>query len=126
MLELPAPEKFTLENVFFFPAVEGLTAPAAEQITDLSDGFIEISIRPGYVTTYDNETLSGVLSFTDSDGNHRALWVEADVVEPIVSNPNEQGGAASSTSSLLFLFGLAFLGGLILNAMPCVFSNHFY
>lgn len=62
------------------------------------------------------KSLGGVLVLTSKDGSTQALAIDATpgtVAPPAMSEPAEQG---SLLLSLLF----AFLGGLILNLMPCV------
>jgi thiol:disulfide interchange protein DsbD len=62
------------------------------------------------------QTLGGVLVLTSKDGSIQALDIAATpglVAAPRMEEPAEQG-------SLLLALAFAFLGGLILNLMPCV------
>ncbi len=65
--------------------------------------------------------LRGVLELTDRAGQRRAMTVAAQPGPvPNVAAPVAAIGAIGATA-LARLLGLAFLGGLILNLMPCVF-----
>ena len=72
-------------------------------------------------------TLSGVLAFTDEVGRYRGLLINA----PLATASSTGAGAASAKSDASGVSGLntlgvwqallfAFIGGLILNLMPCV------
>ena len=62
--------------------------------------------------------LRGVLELTDRTGQRRAVTVAA-LPGPVPTVPEPI--AAFGAAGLARLLGLAFLGGLILNLMPCVF-----
>lgn len=104
------------ETAFFFPEKEGLTTPAAEQSVRLERGDLKLAMAPGWVEAENGETIAGILSI-ESDGDKKAFAMVAEAeIAPVAV-------AASDTTmrSLPALIVLAFLGGLILNAMPCVF-----
>jgi len=63
--------------------------------------------------------LVGLLTFTDAKGVYRGITVDTALQTPGVAPV--AGNATPSTSGDALVFGLAFLGGLILNLMPCVF-----
>ena len=106
----PAPE-----DAFFFVAPEGLTSPAAEQSARVEDGALHLSMTPGWIDGPPGETVSGVLAFAE-DGGRRTLAVEAAVAPGAA-----RAVPAQSARGWPALLALAFFGGLILNAMPCVF-----
>ena len=79
---------------------------------------------------YDSEPtlLSGVLAFTDDAGRNRGLLVNAPITQPSVFDPSgvtvdpvpSIPAVPLSWKAFIGVLGLAFLGGLLLNLMPCV------
>ena len=63
--------------------------------------------------------LVGLLTFTDAKGAYHGITVDTALETPGVVPA--AGDASPSSPSDALVFGLAFLGGLILNLMPCVF-----
>ena len=102
------PHFFSFDELVWHDAVQEYT---------LSDGRLE-AVLPidGY---YEPEVtnLSGVLAFTDENGNYRGLLVNA---------PLAAAGVGTDAAVTLTTLGIwqallfAFLGGVILNLMPCV------
>jgi thiol:disulfide interchange protein len=98
----------------FIPATAGTIVDAAPQrLTALADGFT-LKLQPGERFSA-NAPLSGVLRIDDRSGTTAALAIEAKPGLPGLSSA--AGGVMGWHRMLLF----AFLGGLILNLMPCVF-----
>ncbi len=70
--------------------------------------------------------LGGIIVVNDRDGSHRAWEIVATPgpvpagVDATAVSGSSGGGAALSLAGLVALLGAAFLGGLILNLMPCV------
>ncbi len=64
----------------------------------------------------DIDHLSGVLTYTDSDGVYQGQLVSAPIEIAALSNTMSPVVASSVLKAVLF----AFLGGIILNLMPCV------
>jgi thiol:disulfide interchange protein DsbD len=91
----------------FFPYQPDEIVNRADQILSFdSDGMVlHLVTAPGFDS---GAHLAGVLELTDPEGNMQALAVDA------------VPGAVAVTPIWVWL-GLAFLGGLILNLMPCVF-----
>jgi len=115
-----------LKDVYFFSA-DGLTQPAAQQILHHTNrGWVLEMSRLASVPV-EAKSLSGVLTVNGSwvsSGNISALAISPTLAsEPptqfagVVQTP----GAAVELGSLLGILALGFLGGLILNVMPCVF-----
>jgi len=104
-------------NAFFFPYKQGVVLPASPQALSFSDGVLSVSTQGDFLwESTMPDTLKGVLSYT-LDGRARGEVVTLDVVRDI-------GVATESVPSSFTLFTAlfgAFLGGLILNLMPCVF-----
>ncbi|MEO1243985.1 MAG: thioredoxin family protein [Pseudomonadota bacterium] len=111
------------DDVFFFPVVEGLTTPAAAQEASVKDGVLTILMEPGWVDSYDAQTLEGVITYQDGAGQENALSVSALVDGPLMTLDGDapQVTVAASTGGIVWYLVLAFLGGVILNIMPCVF-----
>ncbi|WDI33218.1 protein-disulfide reductase DsbD family protein [Hyphococcus flavus] len=122
VLQFSPPNEFSATNAFFFAEPEGLVEPSAPQTISLEDGAANIAMKPGWIDRYDGDALRGVLTFTDVGGGRRTFSLIADVPAPIVK-PSDGGAIAQtqSTPDVLLLLVLAFLGGVILNVMPCVF-----
>jgi thiol:disulfide interchange protein DsbD len=96
----------------FYPNNGSLIDHAAEALTNhRTDGF-EIVLKKAASTNVAPATLDGVLVLRGEDGATRAFEVSAN---PIVGRPTDDGLAG--WQALL----LACLGGIVLNAMPCVF-----
>jgi thiol:disulfide interchange protein DsbD len=91
----------------FFPYQPGAVVNRADQALSFDgEGMIlRLETAPGFDA---GAPLAGVLELTDPAGNMQALAV------------NAAPGAVAVTPVWVWL-GLAFLGGLILNLMPCVF-----
>ena len=118
-------------SVQFFPTGDRtIIGPAEQTVGYAADGLV-LRLKPD-VKAKAAKSLDGVIVLTSSDGSTRALQVSATPgavpaaafedsqgpygLEDIVHRPDwtQQPGA------LLAALALAFLGGLILNLMPCV------
>ena len=95
----------------FFPLQSGEVKDAAAQTLHFADDGIVLVLQPGAAKL---RALDGILVLTSPDRSVQALRVHA---EPgAVPSPS---GGAGEVGLALALF-LAFVGGLILNVMPCV------
>jgi thiol:disulfide interchange protein len=103
----------------FYPFDQDQIANAGPQpIESLSDG-VRLRVRRDDTQTTLPANLHGVFKLSDQI----AYDVTAPVVPgevPIASTSNNPAAATSSVTTLTAI-GLAFLGGIILNLMPCVF-----
>ncbi len=106
-------------DAFFFPRREGLITPAASQIINLADGVLTVSMEPGWTDVSDAETVDGVLAYKRADGGRAGYQISAAITGSLALPSDAFAGAANANVALLLV--MAFLGGLILNAMPCVF-----
>ncbi len=97
----------------FFPASPGAIDGAAPQSLGFTGGGLVLRLKPGGKL---KGPLEGVLVLTSSDGSVQALDVKATPG----AVPPTQFEAAGSGLGLGFALLFAFLGGLILNVMPCV------
>ncbi len=100
----------------FFPAEQSiLDNPAPQKITPAPDGLI-LDLKKDTNLSTNPSQLSGVLELSDG----RAFEVTA-LPGVVTGGSNSVSGRQSSPEELFRASGLAFLGGLLLNLMPCVF-----
>lgn len=112
-------------NAFFFPYDQGIVLPAAPQTLTMDDGILRLKTTADFA--WDNDLrgpLKGVLRYTQN-GKPKGEIISATIGERfgvaplIVSESN--ANLAPNTMSLWGAIIGAFIGGLILNLMPCVF-----
>lgn len=96
----------------FFPNDDSLIDHAAAPVTNRRGDGLEIVLKKATAAAAAPATLDGVLVLRGEDGAERAFDISAN---PAAGLPAENGLAW--WQALL----LAFLGGVVLNAMPCVF-----
>jgi len=101
----------TVADAWFIPDASGVIRDSAAQPLTVWSGGFTLALKPGKSFRPD-EGLSGVLSVRDRSGLETDVELRAD---PGVVPP------PPPTMRLQRMLGLAFLGGLILNLMPCVF-----
>lgn len=112
---LPA-EKF--KEAFYFPSKDGLVEPSAPQKVSRSGDRFVLSMKPGYALDPGAlDDFSGVLVFAGEDGAQRGYDLAPARAEGLAQAKTSASGGAG----LPGLVAIAFLGGLILNLMPCVF-----
>ncbi|MBV9827637.1 MAG: thioredoxin family protein [Alphaproteobacteria bacterium] len=119
-LELPASAVNGLVSpvASFFPNEPNIIDAAAEPHQQVRDGGLELILpRVGGPTAKTPQALDGVLALKSVDGMQRAYTIHA-AVSPATPAVDDIGAAEVGWGEAL---GLAFLGGLILNLMPCVF-----
>ena len=111
-------QEFT--EAVFFPHVDGLIYNAAPQDVRIDDGQVEIETRIGWDA--DNITeASGVIVLRSSAASGEAVETGYTFSAPVVWTGPAAGTADMADAmpiGLAILF--AFLGGIILNAFPCV------
>ncbi|MCA8889919.1 MAG: hypothetical protein KDA46_13880, partial [Parvularculaceae bacterium] len=103
-----------LADGFFFPDQEGVVEPAAPQKARSVRGGLRLVAKAGFAgdTLSDTEILRGVVA---GDGESGTFAYEIEAVR-------SAGGAPSTGApGLAGLLVAAFLGGALLNLMPCVF-----
>ena len=118
-----------IENVYFFAAVEGLVAPSSPQVTADGDGRLLIDLPVGVAYAPEEmSALNGVLTFEAAGRNYAYSLIAEQAAGPAPTLiPDVAARRALADASSLGWFGIAtlilaaFLGGIILNAMPCVF-----
>ncbi|MAP93591.1 MAG: cytochrome C biogenesis protein, partial [Ponticaulis sp.] len=113
-------------NARFFPEDHQILHPPKQPVSLGAEG-VSLQLQPSGRTVADD--LAGVLVLEDVDHNRVAFDLTATSGSAIAAAagtpfeiPGEAGSAteAMSVASLLGVLGLAFLGGVILNLMPCV------
>nr|WP_298795005.1 protein-disulfide reductase DsbD domain-containing protein [uncultured Acetobacter sp.] len=103
----------SVQDAWFMPDQPGLIDQAASQDFAVQDGGVTLHFKrlPEFGST---QPLSGLLVLKDAAGSERALSLTASPVAAAVSSVSGQAGFLQQVV-------FAFLGGLILNLMPCVF-----
>ncbi|MBR0654441.1 protein-disulfide reductase DsbD family protein [Plastoroseomonas arctica] len=105
----PGLSRATVREAFFFPEAPGVIDNAAPQPLELRDGALSIGLRRGGEPI--PPTIEGVIAITDAGGQRSAFAVAA-----------APGALPIQAATTLWpAIGLALLGGLVLNLMPCVF-----
>jgi thiol:disulfide interchange protein len=107
-------------NAEFYPADQDQIANAApQQIEPTSDG-VRLRVRRSEDLKTLPAQLHGVLKLSDTEAYEVTAPVTPGEVAP---SPNSKvaGSPATSSVTTISAIGLAFVGGIILNLMPCVF-----
>jgi thiol:disulfide interchange protein DsbD len=109
-LALTGPTATTIEAAHFFPDANGQIINRAPQpLTFTPTGLaLKLPTTPNFST---KTPVQGVLELTDKSGATQALTI----------TPKPGAIARPLTTPLAVYLALAFLGGLVLNLMPCVF-----
>ena len=100
----------TVADAWFIPDSQGVIRDSAAQPLSVWQGGFALALQPG-PSFKPQDGLSGILSVRDRTG------LETDVV----LHATASAGPPTPTMALHRLLTLAFLGGVILNLMPCVF-----
>jgi thiol:disulfide interchange protein DsbD len=98
----------------FFPATSGIIKNAAPQLVGYAKDGLVLRLAPG---AHVKGPLEGLLVLTSTDGSTQALDVS---VPQGAVPPAEFSDSGSGDLSLWAALLFAFVGGLILNVMPCV------
>ncbi len=109
------------KDAAFFPYTDGIVEAAQPQTVQKNDKGLVLSVQPGWrLATPDKRRLfsdvAGVLVLTSSDGTIDAFEVNAPQGAVASGTPLARALGIGFWQALLF----AFIGGLILNLMPCV------
>ena len=121
-----------VREAFFVPASRGVVESGAEQVFARSDRAFELQLRPG--SDFDPaRQLDGVLLLRDGQGVERALWIATPgellprpssvrwVSARLPAVPETTLPASGAWYGFAYAVLFAFLGGMLLNLMPCVF-----
>ncbi|MFC5479690.1 protein-disulfide reductase DsbD family protein [Massilia suwonensis] len=110
----------SVRSALYFPERWGVVDHVAEQSLKVEEGVLTLTLRKGQ--GYTPAPSAGLLAVTDGGGQQR--WFALDLVPASVPAAADSTAAAAETPASLPLWQMAafaFLGGLILNLMPCVF-----
>jgi len=99
-------------DAYFFPATPNISEPAAIQKFARRGGAETLTIKGGNALSSLGETLEGVIAIGDADEERAYSLTARRAAKPVAT------GAGGSLAGLL---AAAFLGGALLNLMPCVF-----
>lgn len=114
-----APER--IAGAFFYPQDWGVITHAAPQALEVAPGSLTLVAEKGQ--SFDPSAANGgLLAVTDPAGATR--WVEiapTPAPAPALAGVSDPAGGAAARLPLGQAILFAFLGGLILNLMPCVF-----
>ena len=109
-------------NAYFFPYEQDVVSHSEAQVARVVDAGLVIETVKGFGWADGiTDTQTGVLAF-DQNGQRvgQIITVEPNVSLGLAAGAGGAGGSVTQFGLLTALFG-AFLGGLILNLMPCVF-----
>lgn len=118
-----------LNDVYAFPAEWGVIDHAGVQVASVDPGGLTLTI-PRSPETDDAPTgpVAGVVEITETAGDGDVTIAMAFNAEPgdiaalaVGASSNSGGGGVTTDVTFAWAIGLAFLGGMILNLMPCVF-----
>ena len=114
----------TIKDPYFFPYEQDLIEASAEQITVRGEIGLRFKLQPSFGLQDGIKNIPGVLAFEEkNDGG----WQKRGIVVVAKADGSVQTGVSdtkpSSGKSITLWAALvgAFIGGLILNLMPCVF-----
>ena len=102
----------TVVDAWFIPDAPGIIRDSAAQPLTVWQGGFTLALKPGKAFR-SGDGLSGILTVRDRSGLETDVTVHA---APGAVQPHRP-----ATVRVQRMLGLAFLGGLILNLMPCVF-----
>ncbi|MEE2690520.1 MAG: protein-disulfide reductase DsbD domain-containing protein [Pseudomonadota bacterium] len=131
VLSLRAPDGFGADG-YFFPELEGLIEPAAAQRVERRADRLVVAMRPGFAVGDAGAETAWVLAFDDGTGAHKGYSFKAARSDTPIAPPatpvsqtsvaaGSAGAGTAGGTGLVYLLLAAFLGGVVLNVMPCVF-----
>jgi thiol:disulfide interchange protein DsbD len=130
VVRLTPPEGATAlpAKIAFFPEREGLIEPAVAQKVTRDGRALRVEMKLAEPVAAGLQTVKGVAvseSGWPGIGGRKAIQVNAPVAAtlgaPLAAVPGTPPGQEALGGSTLAALGFAFIGGLLLNLMPCVF-----
>ena len=109
-ISFPLAADSNVEEAYFFAEQPGVVETAAPQTFRIEDNHLHLVLTRGFAEV--PSQLSGLIELTRQGGTQYLTAVQTSV--PVAE-------AGSSIPGLMLALVMAFLGGIILNAMPCVF-----
>ncbi len=124
----PAPSSAVAKDVSFFPFDPDQIQNAADQPIERHGDALEIHVKRAPELSALPPTMHGVLKLSDKTAYDFTAPVVPGTVAPAVAGAATPSAATSTESAapvgfvqVALMLGLALLGGVILNLMPCVF-----
>lgn len=112
-----------MENAYFFPETPGMINHSAPQTLSIGETGFRLAVESGF-RLQDGLTgpISGVLRTENKSGEATGVWITTrpDAVVSLGKMTAVRAAGASTLTAWTALIA-AFIGGLILNLMPCVF-----
>lgn len=109
-----------IDKVYFYP-FDDMIIPSAHQAFERKGNELLLYMEENPDRSADGNTLSGLL-YTPNEWINGSLIGSVVIDKPIIDGPSVAGRKIEvQNSSFFFLVLMAFLGGLILNLMPCIF-----
>ncbi len=105
----------------FFPYRGDVIDHAAPTNLTIGPEGIGLDLKAGAAGALGQDALEGVLTVTRADGARAAYAVRAEPGPPLPGTGASGAALAAGALTLPLALALAFVGGLILNVMPCVF-----
>ena len=116
LVELPFIRENRLTSIEYFPFAPEVIDNPAEQRYRFDESGLHFTLKPGHAFTRGAD-LSGVLVLKEESGGTLTSAFEITLEEAAPTTAGTAGAGLSLLTAVVF----AFLGGLILNLMPCVF-----
>ncbi|WP_336947458.1 thioredoxin family protein [Asaia sp. HN010] len=107
----------SIERAWFMPSETGVIDQVAPQKLAVSEGSLTLKLN-WIDAAHKPASLAGIVVLQDQAGQQTALWIKTAQAS---ATPAEAVPPAPAQTALWRLLIFAFLGGLILNLMPCVF-----
>jgi thiol:disulfide interchange protein/DsbC/DsbD-like thiol-disulfide interchange protein len=123
MLHFEPPGTGEVRDAYFFPEPRNLFDYGADQpLSATGAGYaLALALLPGADLDELPERLRGVLAYTQA-GERHAWQIDHAIEAAPTADVIEPGGASErGLGGLLWAIGLALVGGMLLNLMPCVF-----
>ena len=116
-IDISPSETALVENAYFFPLDDGLINYAAPQKLTISDAGLALAVaRPEDAP--EMASARGVLAISNAHGDREGFSLNVPIAsDPVLTVAGTTGVDLGLWTAALF----AFLGGMLLNLMPCVF-----
>lgn len=125
ILKARAPKNVRLEqpDLSFFASTGPIIEYSAAQPVTVRDGELTMQLKKSSYAAADVARLTGVLHAPAgwTPGGPVAIAIDAPIVAASAAAAPSPGSSDRPPLTLLIALGFAFLGGMVLNLMPCVF-----
>jgi thiol:disulfide interchange protein/DsbC/DsbD-like thiol-disulfide interchange protein len=118
---VPLPASASVGDAYFFPLTDGAIDYAAPQTVRRAGDLLTIETK-AHGSAGSLQQIEGVLALDKETGlSFKAGQGEVEAGGALLAPGGTAKGAGGLASTIAVSFGLALLGGLLLNIMPCVF-----